>query len=75
MTRHLQAIVLAHLSEVNNRPELAETQARLVLPADSNTPLFVAFQDEPFEVPLDPGSNTAARSTLPGDQVWTLPGL
>jgi phosphoribosyl 1,2-cyclic phosphodiesterase len=49
--RELQQVVLAHLSEVNNRPKLARRQAAATLAAlDSRAHLEVARQDRPTPV-------------------------
>jgi phosphoribosyl 1,2-cyclic phosphodiesterase len=45
----LRAVVLAHLSEQNNEPELARFAAEEVL-RDSGIPLYVASQREPLSV-------------------------
>jgi len=49
----LRAVVLAHLSEQNNDPELARFAAEEVL-RGSHTPLHVASQREPLEVAATP---------------------
>ncbi len=52
-TPNLRAVVLAHLSQENNRPELALSSAMGVLKevgADSRVELFAASQDEPLSI-------------------------
>ncbi|MCU0659512.1 MAG: MBL fold metallo-hydrolase [Polyangiaceae bacterium] len=52
--RGARSVVLMHLSEVNNRPDLAFEQARACLP--EGVRLQIASQTEPLDVPEEPFS-------------------
>jgi len=47
VSEHLQVVVLAHLSETNNRPDLAVEAARTAVPQGHITALHLARQEKP----------------------------
>jgi hypothetical protein len=65
---HVRTVVLLHLSETNNRPEIARATAEDAL-AGRDVQLFVASQDEslivPERAPLRPPTIAAVPRATP----------